>query len=447
MKQNKMIEKITHNKYYIKIKSDSFWNNLFKNSFWAFSGDAVASIIGLVITILLIKLIGDEEYGILILAQTYMTIIDISLNVQSWKSVIQYGQKSIVDDDKESLGAYIKLGSILDMSTAMIGGIVAIILAPIIGDILHWSNELIICSQIFSITIFSHFSGTPTAVLRILNKFNLVALQKFLAAIIKVIALLIVVLLKGKITLIQATIIYTATDIISNLLLVVFAFRVYFKKYGYKYLFKKNKIKDKKEFIKFTIWGTLGEIVDIPVNYFDVFIISLLGNGYVAVFKVFKQCVAILQKVTSPIQQSILPQFSELAAKGQKEKGYDVVIKIRNAVLKIIGPIALLLGLTSMLWLKIIYGEIYSKNWYILFIYLLVQLFALSYTTVHPYFLSLNKAKYSTLYVLLANIVYCILAYILVNKLGMLGIVFAYFIQCLTVIQLKIRDIKREKKI
>lgn len=430
--------------FYNKIKIDKFWNNLVKNSFWAFFGDAIAAAIGLFITIILIRLIGSEAYGILVLAQTYMTIVDTSLNIQSWKSVIQYGQKSIINNDEESLRGYIKLGSVLDISTSILGGIVALILAPIIGKIFNWSNELIICSQIFSITIFSHFSGTPTAILRILNKFNLVALQKFLAAIIKFVSLITILIVKNSIGVIEATIIYCLTDIIANLILVIFAFTIYFKKYGYKNILKNNKVKEKKEFIKFTLWVTLGEIVDIPVNYFDVFIISLLGTNSVAVFKVFKQCVAILQKVTSPIQQSILPQFSELTAKGEKQRGYNIVIKIRNIILKIIGPIALLIGISSPLWLKLLYGEIYSNNWYILCIYLLVQTFALSYTTVHPYFLSLNKAKYSTIYVLLANLVYCILAYILVNKFDMIGIVIAYFIQCFIVIKLKVNDIKKE---
>ena len=45
-----------------------------------------------------------------------------------------------------------------------------------------------------------------------------------------------------------------------------------------------------------------------------MFIVSLLGTDYVAVFKVFKQIVAILQKITSPLQQAIMPQFSELKA-------------------------------------------------------------------------------------------------------------------------------------
>lgn len=440
-----LIKKLVNNKYYIKIKNNAFWSNLFKNSFWAFSGDAIASILGLIITILLIRCIGSEKYGILVLAQTYMTMLDTILNIQSWKSVIQYGQKSLINRDINSLNGYIKLGSILDISTAILGGIVSIFIAPYIGKMLNWSSELIICSQIFSITIFSHFSGTPTAILRILNKFNLVALQKFITAIFKLIMIVLTFIIKNDtVGIIDVVIAYCFADIIGNFLLVFLAFYEYSKLNNHKCKIYKSKLpNDTKEFTKFTIWGTLGDIVDVPVNYFDVFIISFLGNELVSVFKVFKQCIAIIQKVTSPIQQSILPQFSELSAKGDVKRGFEVVMKIRNAIIKIIGPVILIIGITSPIWLNMIYGKIYSENWYILCIYLLVQVVALSYTTVHPYFLSLDKAKHSTLYVLLSNVIYIFLALILVHYIGMLGIVLAYAIQCFIVIYLKVRNIKK----
>lgn len=438
----KTIEKIKN--YSNKVKTDNFWNNLFKNSFWAFSGEAIAAVLSLIITVVLIKLIGSAEYGILVLAQTYMFIIDVILNIQSWKSVIQYGQKSMVDQKYNELNGYVKLGSILDIFTAIIGGIVAILIAPIIGRMLNWSDNLILCAQIFSITIFSHFSGTPTAILRILNKFNLVAIQKFITALIKLYSFIIVFIVQKNVGLVEATVIYCITDIIGNLLLIVFAFYEYKKRFPKTQIFKSKFPKDTKKFVKFTIWGTLNDVVDIPVSYFDVFILSFLGNDIVAVFKVFKQCVAILQKVTSPIQQSILPQFSEMYAKGEKKEGYKVVIKIRNMILKIIGPIALFLGLTSPIWLNIVYGELYAQNWYCLCLYLLIQTFALSYTTVHPYFLSLDKAKYSAIYILIANYIYMILALILVKLIGILGIILAYFAQCSIAIYLKIRNIKKE---
>lgn len=428
-----------------KIKSNEFWSNLFKNSFFAFIGDASASIIGLLVTIILIKLIGSDNYGTLILAQSYMSIMDVLINVQCWKSVIQYGQKAIIEKNINKLHGYIQLGIILDVSTAVLGGIISLILVPLIGNIFNWSLQMKLCSLIFSVTIFSHFSGTPTAILRLLNKFNLVALQKFLAAVIKICALIFAFIYSKNIGLINATIIYCITDIIGNLLLVLFAFIEYNKKYGLKNIFKKIECSDRKSFINFTLWGTLSEIVDIPVNYIDVFIISLLGNEMISVFKVFKQIVAILQKIMAPIQQSILPQFSQLSAEGKKERGFEVVIKIRNVVLKLGIPFAIVIGVTSPLWLKLIYGSVYSDNWYILLIYLIIQVFALSYTTIHPYFLSLNQSKRSCLYVLVSNIVYCILAFFLVRILGMLGIIIAYMVQFSVVIYLKYRYIKKEE--
>ena len=426
-----------------KIKTDNFWNNLLKNSFWAFAGDSVASAIGLVVTIILIKLLGSEEYGCLVIGQTYMTIIDIIINVQSWKGVIQFGQKSLVEKNERALGKYIQIGSILDASTAVLCGVIALILAPVIGGWLKWSQETIICAQIFSIEIFSHLSGTSTALLRILNKFNLVALQKFLAATVKISVLLILFLKGDSISLVTATIAYASADIFGNILLVILAFSIYIKKYGKKNLINNTEKVDIKHFVSFTLWGTILDIVDIPVNYFDIFIVSLLGTNVVAIFKVFKQCISILSKVTSPIQQSVLPQFSELKAEGDIERGFKAVKSIRNAILKVIGPMTLIFGLTSPLWLHCIYGQEYANNWVILFSYLLVQTLALSYTTIHPYFLSLDKAKNATIYSLISNIAYCVIAYILVVKFGMIGIIIAYFIQSSIVIGLKYIDIKK----
>jgi O-antigen/teichoic acid export membrane protein len=92
---------------YNKIKTDGFWNSLVTNSFWAFFGDSTASLINLAITIFLIKLIGNDNYGILVLAQSYMSIVDIILNVQCWKGVIQYSQKAIANKNLNALYEYI----------------------------------------------------------------------------------------------------------------------------------------------------------------------------------------------------------------------------------------------------------------------------------------------------------------------------------------------------
>ena len=257
-----------------KFKSNDFWKTLIYNSFSAFIGDSGAAVINLIIVVILIKLIGNDGYGILVLSQSYMSIMDVLLNIQSWKSVIQYGQQALVSKDKDSFYSYIKTGCVLDISTAILGGIVSISMSIVVGNLMGWSKELILCSQIFSLTIFSHFAGTPTAILRISNKFNLVAIQKILSAILKLFSLAVIWLLKSHISVVYAVIIYSITDIIGNLLLIYFAVHIFRKKYRIKDMIKSKKPDNYKEFVRYTLWGTASEIVDLPINYFDVFIIS-----------------------------------------------------------------------------------------------------------------------------------------------------------------------------
>ena len=424
-------------------KNDNFWKNLFKNSFWAFFGDASASAITFIISIILIKIIGSESFGILILAQSYMNIMDVIINIQSWRSTIQYGQKALVDGNDNELHSYVKLGCIMDISTAILCFIISILLPNLIGGLLHWSNEMILCSEIFAITIISHFAGTPTAILRLFNKYNLVALSKTLAAIFKITAIVAYYLITKNLNLVSSTIIFMLTDFIGNILLVIFAFYNYSKKYKISDIIKAKMPKDAKSFISYTLWGTLSEIVDLPVQTIDVFIVSVLGNATVAIYKIFKQIIGIISKVTGPIQQSILPQFSELSAKGNEQRGFEVVIKIHKTILKYTLPISILVGVTSYFWLGKLYDMTYANYWYILFIYLMIQTYALSYTTIHPFFITLGNMRINAIIEFTANIAYLIVSYILVRAMGLLGITIAFLIQILLNIFLKYFCIKK----
>ncbi len=428
----------------MKIKSNDFWRKLFKNSFYAIIGEGGSSVINLFVVFLLIKLLGNDEYAILVLAQSYMSILDLIINLQSWQSVIKFGEEMRVKNKIDKYLEFIKLGSILDISTAILCGLISLFIAPLIGSIFNWSNELILCCQIFTAEIYFHFSGTPIAVLRLENKFNLVAIQKIVSAIIKLAVLLFILCMTSKLSLITAVIIYVATDIISHLILVIMFLTIIHKKWGIRRLLKSKIPENKGQFIKYTIWCTLGDAVDIPVLYLDVFVVSALKLELVTVFKVFKQIISVLSKLAAPIYQAIFPQFSTLVAKGEYKRGYDAVIKIRNAVYKYFIPLIIVVGLSSPIWLNIIFGEIFSQYWYILFIYLIIHTYALSYTTIHPYFTALGKVKEGFIICLIANVVYLILALTLTKHFGMIAIVMSYAVQILIVIHAKKYMIKKE---
>ena len=429
-----------------KIKSDEFWKSLFKNSFIAVIGEGGASFINFFVIILLIKLIGSEGYGILTLAQTYMTIVDTLLNLQCWRSVIKYGEEAKIKNKVEEFYGYIKFGTIIDVVTAIIGTVVCFLLVSVIGSLLNWNSLTIISAKIFSLVIISHFSGTPIAVLRMENKFNLVSIQKILASSIKLITLLIILFSNGSISVLNGVIIYAVTDIISNLILVIMAVWVIHKNYGLRKILKSKFPKKTKEFSKFTLWTSLSDITDIPVNYFDVFIISQLSLELVSVFKVFKQIIALISKMATPIYQAIFPQFSKLTASDKLDVAYNAVKKIQKFVVMYILPILIVVGLTSYYWLNIIFDSFYSNYWYVLLFYIIIHTISISYTTIHPLFISMGKVKEDFIYVLITNVLYFIFALILVNYLGMLGIVISYAVQSFSIILLKKLNIEKVLK-
>ena len=102
-----------------------------------------------------------------------------------------------------------------------------------------------------------------------------------------------------------------------------------------------------------------------------------------------------------------------------------------------------MVGVTSYFWLGKLYDMTYANYWYILFIYLMIQTYALSYTTIHPFFITLGNMRINAIIEFTANIAYLIVSYILVRAMGLLGITIAFLIQILLNIFLKYFCIKK----
>ena len=74
---------------------------------------------------------------------------------------------------------------------------------------------------------------------------------------------------------------------------------------------------------------------------------------------------------------------------------------------------------------------------------MVVQTVALSYATIHPFFLSLGNTRKEALIVFTANLTYILLAYVLVNWIGLIGMVIAFAVQVLVAVLWKCIDIKK----
>lgn len=424
-----------------QISHNEFWIRLVKNVTTVLIGNGGSSVINFGVTLILIHTLGNEEYGIFLLALQYMYLLDGIINFQSWSGVIKYGSEAMVENNNNKLAAILKSGFLIDFVTAAIGTVASFAFLPLIAYLLKWNHELVILAIIFSVEIIFHIEGTSVGILRLFNKFNLTAIQTILSSGVKLLMIGGYVLLGGR-NLTTITILYVATDIFKHLILVIMATYVLHCRFGIQKVIKASIKSIDHSFLKYTLWNNLSYTSDVPVKYLDVFIISQISYEMIAIYKVFKQIIQILSMLVQPISMAILPQFSELVAKGKSSEALIKVMKLRNAILGLgTGGIAISLLIGKPVF-NLFLGQEYGDNLLLFELILIMQVFFIAYVAVHPFFSSLGVAKADFTITLSSNIIYLLTAYCFVGMFGIYAVVLANAIQGFLCIYLKLGYVK-----
>ena len=411
-----------------RIISNEFWGKLVKNVGVLFIGSSFASVLNFFTTILIIKAVSNESYGYFVVAQQYMTLIDAALNFQSWQGVIKYGSEALVSKNKNKLVAIIKCGYIIDVASAILGIVVAFLLIPLVAIILNLSNTIILLAYLFSIEIIFHLEGTSTGVLRLYDKFKYFSICNVITALIQLIAVFIMYIV-GCRSLIQMTIVFIVFDIVSKLSILISAIVIIRKEGQLRNVVHADLHQIDKTFLKYTMWGNISRIADLPIGYFDVFIISTLSYELVSIFKIFKQIISMISKLTSPVSAAILPQFSMMVAKGNAKDAYHKVIRIRNSIGIVMISIIIICSFGAKPVFAIILGKEYAEQTLLFIVLLAVYGISFSYVAIHPFFASIGMTKEAFVINLISNAIYCVFLWTFVPIMGLYAVVIGTAVQ------------------
>ena len=109
----------------------------------------------------------------------------------------------------------------------------------------------------------------------------------------------------------------------------------------------------------------------------------------------------------------------------------------------LIAPIVVVGGGTSSIWLKILFGKEVSNYWaYFVVFFIYVGMDAAT-APIHPLFNALGYAKQKFFIMSFGNLIYLILAWLLGNTFGLIGIIHAWGAQFVLITMLKIVYVKR----
>lgn len=428
-----------------EFKGEGFVARLLKNAAVSFVGEGGAAVVTFIATIVLIRLIGNTSYGILAVAYSFITIVDNLVNFQSWHAMVTFGCKAIEEKNYSYLESLIKIGSIIDFSTAFLGMLISLLTAQFFSNLMSWNQETTRCICILAFMILFNFTGTSVGILRLLDKFKYYSAFRIITEVIRLglIVLFCWIMDKG---LYGAALAYALGYIFGYIILFVVFLHVIrtTPNISIRRIIKSPMRDNWKEIFKFTFWTSMSSSADIPVQQMDVIFLSLISYDIVAVFKVYKQICQALNKLATPLKQAVMPLFAELVAQNKLKDCYNYLMKMKKKSQQILIPVVFIMTLGCVVFMYFALDFSYVQYWYILLLYLLLRAFALSYTAIHPLFVALGEVKKNFWYTLFANVVYIALVWCTVRSIGIWAILLGLTVEYFIVIFLKRRAIEKK---
>ena len=164
---------------------DGVFRAVLRNAGYLGSTKIVGAGLGLIALIAAGHGLDPVTFGMLTLVHTYALGAGAITKFQSWQLILRYGAPALVRDDEAIAKDAIRLAFGLDITSGLVGMVAALIALPFLAgdfgiDRTHLPLAMIYCTLVPTMS-----AATPTGVLRLLDRFDLLAKQQITTPLLR----------------------------------------------------------------------------------------------------------------------------------------------------------------------------------------------------------------------------------------------------------------------
>jgi O-antigen/teichoic acid export membrane protein len=308
---------------------DELLRRLMKNAGYLASGNVAAAGLGLVALALSARVLGPELLGVLALIEAYTALVDRLIRLEPWQALIKYGADALEGNRPDALRSLLKFGVLVDAGGAACSALVAIAFVAAVGPWLGWSEQTVQMAGVYSLSLLFQLAATPTAVLRLFDRFAVFAWLEMAAAAARA-ALFGVAFLAGA-GLWAFLLLAMAVHFTRHLTLGLIAWRE-LRRQGHAGFLQASVagIRTRCPGIWSLIWSLkASNLIRRSTGDVDTLLIgALLDTGAVGLYHVAKRFGQAALKVGIPIQQVLFPDLARLWARREIKRLRMTVVQI-----------------------------------------------------------------------------------------------------------------------
>ncbi|MFT4255118.1 MAG: lipopolysaccharide biosynthesis protein [Caulobacter sp.] len=138
-------------------------------------------------------------FGVLTMINAFAQALGEVAKFQSWQTVVQYGAKPLLDDDRPTFQQVLRLALVLDAIGALVGVTLGVGGALLFGRLLGWPQDQAPAAALYCLSIAAMTSATAVGLLRLFNRFKVLAAEQAVSSTVRLIGCGIAALLHAPI--------------------------------------------------------------------------------------------------------------------------------------------------------------------------------------------------------------------------------------------------------
>lgn len=150
-------------------------------------GRTVNAVLGLAFMAIAARALGAAELGVLVLIQAFGQFLGEVVKFQSWQTILHYGARPLGEMRVTEFQRVLRFTLLLDLASTVLGIAIGMIGAFAFSGALGWGPKEAPAAALFMLSIAFMVSATPLGLLRLFDRFDVLAWQAGLISLIRVI--------------------------------------------------------------------------------------------------------------------------------------------------------------------------------------------------------------------------------------------------------------------
>ncbi|WP_404476395.1 lipopolysaccharide biosynthesis protein [Novosphingobium sp. BL-52-GroH] len=405
--------------------SDSVFRTIVRNASYLGSSKLVGALLGLVALACAGRGMTPALFGVLVLIHSYANGVGAIVKFQTWQFIVRYGAPALGRGDVDELRDVTGFAFGLDLASGFIGMAAGLIVLPFVAERIGIDARDVGIAMLYCTLIPTMTAATPTGILRVLDRFDQIAVQQMVTPLLRAVGGAISYF--GNLGFPGFVLTWYLADLAGDLCLWFMAVQE-LRRQGIRRALRPGllgpgrRIRGAWDFVWTTniahsIWAAWGPISNLIVG-------AMLGPASAGLFKIAATFFDSASKPADLMARSFYPEIMRL----DPASGHPWLLAIRSALIS--GAIGLLILLLVILGGEPVIGFVFGKRY--LEAYDLLQLMTASLIVTMASFplesllYMAGRQRAAMVAEGIAALGYAVLLFVLIHLFGITGAGLAY---------------------